>query len=459
MAITVYINPFAHQSSGGGGFGGTTYNIFTLTNCSTGGSVTATDPSSFAPSVGDVVAVTPSGGSAVCATVASSGTSSTDPATTITATFSSCGNCNATNFCHVPSDFSMSLSGGSYSGSGYHNTVQVAASGSLAAVNIETKLTLESKLGGRAASDVVLSSFGQVTGLSISSGSISFTYDGSSCFNSATENLEYRLKVECGDNSTGSWVTHSTSYSSWSSTSVDHATASQQCSGGTLFQVTDCFDSSTHLVEDSSSYGVGSGDLVDFYDSSSTQRCGTITATNQGGSANGAYINWHGYSSCQNCANNNSITNPQLYTVTDCNNPSTTYVVDDTASSLFPSTGDVVDVYLNSGSYICTTVTGTTTGTAVGSIQSTYSTCVNCLISNGLQQHLVTDCNSSATHIVHDSSGMVSSVGDVISYYDKATSSTYYCGTVTTMNVTGTALYEYSSGYNDCTECNSNEGL
>ena len=370
----------AHASGGGGGFGGTTYNIFTLTNCSTGGSVTATDPSSFAPSVGDVVAVTPSGGSAVCATVASSGTSSTDPATTITATFSSCGNCNATNFCHVPSDFSMTLSGGSYSGSGYHNTVQVTASGSLAAVNIETQLTLETKLGGRAASDVALSSYGQVTGLSISSGSISFTYDGSSCFNSATENLEYRLKVECGDNSAGSWITHSTSYSSWSSTSVDHATASQQCSSGSNFVVTDCNSGATAIIDDSGGYGVSVGDFVDWYENSS-------------------------------------------------------------------------------GSYFCGELTASSSGTAAGSVNGTYSTCVNCLSAYGMQQHLVTDCNSSATHIVTDSSGMVYSVGDVISYSDKATYSTYYCGTVTTMNVTGTALYEISSGYDNCTECTSSEGL
>lgn len=134
--------------------------------------------------------------------------------------------------CHVPSDFSMSLSGGSYAAGGYHNAVQVSASGSLSGVNSETKLTLETKLGGRAATDVVLSDFGQTTGLSISSGSISFAYDGSGCFNSATENLEYRLKVECGDNSSGSWVVVSTTYTAWSTFQVDHATNNEQCSGG-----------------------------------------------------------------------------------------------------------------------------------------------------------------------------------------------------------------------------------
>ena len=444
----------------------TSYYFFTLTNCSTSASINATDPSGYAPSVGDVVEVTPSGGSAVCATVVSSGTSATDPQTTITGTFTDCGECNATNFCMTPSDFSMTLSGGSYAGgTGYHNTVQITQAGTANAVNIETQLTLETKLGGRAASDVTLSSFGQVTGLSISSGSIVFAYDGSSCYTAASENLAYRLKVECGDNSTGSWVTHSTSYSSWSSLSVNHASAGQQCSsGGSNFEVTDCNDSSTTIIDDSGGYGIQVGDFVDWYDNSGNGPfCGEVTASSSGTATGSAYGGT--YMDCADCTSSNGLT---LYEVTDCNS-STTYIVSD-PSSYTPYTGDIVYFLHTNGTDVCAEVTNEgVAGTSVGEIQNTYTTCSDCNTDYGLGGGggggggggyiRTTTCDGTMTHLLDDVAGINPSVGDVISYYDSLYT-TVYCGTVTAINESGTPMYETSYGpYNDCDDCNSNEGL
>lgn len=440
----------------------TTYNIFNFTNCSTGAAVMATDPSSYAPSVGDVVELTPSGGSAICATVTSSGTSATDPQTTITGTFTSCGECNATNFCHAPSDFSMTLSGGSYTSYSYRDVVQVASSGTINAVNIETKLTLESSLGSRAASDVLLSNYGQVTGLSISSGFVDFNFDGTGCFTNANETMMYRLKVECGDNSTGSWITHSTAYSSWSTVMIDHAGASQQCSsggggGGTLYQITECNSTTTHLVEDTSSYSPSSGDVVDFYDSSGNQMCGTITATGQSGNANGAYINNTGYTSCIDCNQQNYFPNPTLYTATDCNDSSTTYILDDQYGPLFPSTGDIVDVYLLNGNTVCVTITGTTSsGSAAGSIASSYPSCTLCNSANSLTVYMVQECNSDTVIVVSDTNGTYPVVGDVVSYYFNS-SGNVGCGTIIS-ETTGTGVADISSTWTDCAEASSYEG-
>lgn len=69
------------------------------------------------------------------------------------------------------------------------------------------------------------------------------------------------------------------------------------------------------------------------------------------------------------------------------------------------------------------------------------------------------DCNSSETHIVSNPYGYSVSAGDVISYYDTATYSDIRCGTVVCTDAGGTATYEFSNGFSNCTDCSDYEGL
>ena len=521
-------------------------NYYDATDCYDGSAQVIQTPNAL--SVGDVIEYDVSTGYPYkCAEI--TGVSSCTSASCSTASqatsnvYASCCAGNEANSCRALSGFSTPTNGSSsaYNSSGYLQTVEFnltpsPSSPSQWVINEHTKVSIEAKLGGRSATTVVASDFGTSTSTYLWGGvNVQHNYDGSGCFNSASETLEWRLKVECGSwNGTG-YVNCSTDFGAWQSASIDHATASQQCSGGSNFvvtdcntgatsiiddslgygppsvgdfvdwddnsgngpfcgeitasssgaavgwfnggtytdcvdcntsnylqihQVTDCSDSSTHLVQDQSGYGLSVGDFIEFYDSSNTHRCGTVTALNQTGNANGAYVSGSGYSDCAGCYQSAGISNPYLYTATDCNNPSTTYILGDTQYNNYPSTGDVHVAYLNaSGNYVCVTVTGTTSsGTSVGYLDSSETDCASCLSNSGLAQHEVEDCNTGATHIVTDSASLVYSVGDVISYYDLSYVNVY-CGTVTAMNVSGTAGFETSSGYTDCAECNSYEGL
>ena len=464
----------AHASGGGGGFGGgggggggTTYYYYDMEDCADGTTFVGRSTTSGL-SVGDSfsygLASDPD-----CAKITGTNSTATSGTGFITSYADCCG-CMEANKCRSTSGFTTPTSAHTVYASG--NLQQVIGTQVTPApgypsgyvINEYTKVTVEGELGGRTVQSAVLSDFGASTSTYPmgASTTVYHAYDDSSnqCFTNATETIRWRLKVECGSWSGSAITSCSTAYTAWQSATVDHSSAGEQCTGGTLYEFTDCFDSSTHLVEDQSGYSLSVGDFVDVYDSSSNQRCGTITATNQSGSANGAYINGDGYSSCSDCVSSTGISNPQLYTATDCNNSSTSYILADDQYNVLPSTGDVVLVYLNSGDYACVSITGTTSsGTSAGYLESSETNCASCLSNNGLQQHEVEDCNSGATHIVTDSGGMVYSVGDVISYTDKATASTVYCGTVTAMDVSGTAAYDYSSGYNDCADCNSSEGL
>jgi hypothetical protein len=335
------------------------------------------------------------------------------------------------------------------------------------AINQHTKVTLEHKLGGRAAADHLFSDFGAVTSTQgfLPSNNLLHAHDGSGCFNSATESLEYRLKVECGDKSSGSWVTASTTYTAWATLQVDHAANSAQCAAaGSNFVVTDCNTGATAIIDDSGGYGVAVGDFVNWYDSSGNGPfCGELTSASSGTATGSAYGGI--YTDCANCNSTNYLT---LYEVTDCNS-STTYILDD-SGGYAPTTGDIVYFSDSSGNDVCATVTTVgVSGTAVGTISSTYSDCSSCNSDyslggsggggGGSGSYIeVQNCADSSTHIVDDYSGISPSVGDVISYYDTNWTNVY-CGTVTATGVSGTANYYLSSSYYDCDECNNYEGI
>ena len=88
------------------------------------------------------------------------------------------------------------------------------------------------------------------------------------------------------------------------SATIDHAGASEQCSsggggggGGSYIEVSNCADSSTHIVDDYGGIAPSTGDVISYYHTSwMTVYCGTVTATGVGGTAN--YYSSSSYSDC-----------------------------------------------------------------------------------------------------------------------------------------------------------------
>ena len=399
------------------GVGGSSQNYYDATDCYSGAALVIQTPNTL--SVGDVIEYDVSTGYPYkCAEI--TGVSSCTTASCATASqatsnvYTSCCDANEANNCRGLSGFSTPTNGSSsaYNSSGYLQTVEFNVIPSPGypggyVINEYTKVSVEAKLGGRAATTVVASDFGTSTSTYLWSGvNVQHNYDGSGCFNAATETLEWRLKVECGSWSGSAYVNCSTAYGAWQSATLDHAGASQQCStgggggGGSNFVVTDCTSGSTAIIDDSGSIGASVGDFVDWYDNNSNGPfCGELTASSSGTATGSIYSNY--YMDCSDCNSSNGLG--------------------------------------GSGS-------GSGGGSGSGS-------------GGGGSYIEATDCNSGATHIMDDPNGYAPSVGDVVSYYDKATYSTVYCGTVTSTSSSGTPAYEVSYSYYDCDECNDYEGL
>jgi hypothetical protein len=315
--MSMIIKSHRHNTSGGGGGGGgggTTYYYYDMEDCADGTTFvgrSTTSGLSVGASFSYGLASDPD-----CAKITGAN-STASSGTDFLTTYTDCCGCMEANKCRGTSGFSTPTTGsGAYASGNYEHviTVQITpAPGvpSLYVINEYTKVTVEADLGGRTAASAVLSDFGTSTSTypSGATATLYHAYDDSSnqCFTNATETLRWRLKVECGTWNGSAITSCSSAYTTWQSSTVDHATAGEQCSsggggsgGGSYIEVSNCADSSTHIVDDYGGLYPSTGDVISYYDSSfSTVYCGTVTATGVGGTAN--YYSSSSYSYCEEC--------------------------------------------------------------------------------------------------------------------------------------------------------------
>ena len=331
------------------------------------------------------------------------------------------------------------------------------------------QLVIESKLEGRPAADSVVKIYGQSTnanGTYQTAGYIAHLYSGTDCFINADEDLTFRLRVDCGAVSGGSWSTVSSTFGPWQTININHQSAGQQCatSGGDNYTATDCQGGGSIVLTDSSSYGFSVGDYVDYYlNDGSGPLCAEITG-NTSASADGDLYGGT-YTDCTDCTDQNGIA---LYEVTDCNDGSVSIVVDDAYNS--PSIGDVVEWYDDvNGDVHCGTVTDSiSSGSSVGYLSYAYTDCTDCNSANGnpgggggstFQTWGVATCNSDTVELVTDEYVSGGGVGDYIGYYDDQGNMS--CGEI----VIDQGMMAESNrwidigGYYDCPDCNSYYGL
>lgn len=380
--------------------------------------------------------------------------------------YTDCCGCMEANKCRGTSGFSTPTTGsGTYASGNYEHVISVQITPlpgypSGYVINEYTKVTVEADLGGRSAASVVLSDFGTSTSTYAgpATATLYHAYDDSSnqCFTSATETLRWRLKVECGTWNGSAITSCSSAYTTWQSSTVDHATAGEQCSsGGSNFQVTDCNSGATAIIDDSGGYGISVGDFVDWYDNSGNGPfCAEVTASSSGTATGSAYGGT--YTDCANCNSTNYLT---LYEVTDCNS-STTYILDD-SGGYAPTTGDIVYFSDSSGNDVCATVTTVgASGTAVGTISSTYSDCSSCNSDYGLggggggggSNFTVVDCNDSSNVVVlNDAYGISPSIGSIAEWMDPSTYN-YHCGTITG-TTSDSEIGPIENNYEFCSDC------
>lgn len=333
------------------------------------------------------------------------------------------------------------------------------------AIGPAVQLVIESKLEGRPAADSVVKIYGQTNnpnGTYQTAGYIAHLYSGDGCFTNADEQLTYRLRVDCGAVSGGSWSTVSNTFGPWQTITIDHDSAGHQCppSGGNNLTATDCQGGSVVLT-DSSGYGYTAGDFVDYYLNDGTgPLCAEITGTTSASADGDLYGG--SYSDCDDCLSQNGLA---LYEVTDCNDGSVA-VLDDSGYNA-PSVGDVVEWYDTNSNTNCGTITAAlSSGTSVGSVGYSYSTCSECNSTNGtggggstFQTWGVATCNSDTVVMVSDEYYYASGVGDYLAYYDN--NGNYYCGEIITDEgmQSQQTLYADFGGFTDCAECISYYGL
>ena len=278
--------------------------------------------------------------------------------------------------------------------------------------------------------------------------------------------MTFRLRVDCGAVSGGSWSTVSSTFGPWQTININHQSAGQQCatSGGDNYTATDCQGGGSIVLTDSSSYGFSVGDYVDYYlNDGSGPLCAEITG-NTSASADGDLYGGT-YTDCTDCTDQNGIA---LYEVTDCNDGSVSIVVDDAYNS--PSIGDVVEWYDDvNGDVHCGTVTDSiSSGSSVGYLSYAYTDCTDCNSANGnpgggggstFQTWGVATCNSDTVELVTDEYVSGGGVGDYIGYYDDQGNMS--CGEI----VIDQGMMAESNrwidigGYYDCPDCNSYYGL
>ena len=176
-----------------------------------------------------------------------------------------------------------------------------------------TKVSVETTLGGRAVETALISDFGVVTDCVSNGCQVTMTHGWAgmdTCFDVGAETLTYRIKVECGDVSTGSWVSCSTTYSDWNSVLIDHITGyggsgNQQCTP--LYEVNHCTGGGTSILDDVNGIGIAANDVV-VWSVGGVNICGTVSQVHTGSQARVATVSNSSYQDCAACIVSNPLT-------------------------------------------------------------------------------------------------------------------------------------------------------
>ena len=315
---------------GGGGGGGSNNPVFyhPMTDCSTQASIWAQSASS---SLSSGIAV--SYGTAPpyrCAVLNGGNPSATGlhlNHRTIAYEHNDCCDCNASWICRSANwnthggigHFTLQISNGypSYDANGLaiEFDVQIAPQTGVPSdykIFENTKVTVETALGGRAVETILLSDFGVVTDTYPSGvqGTITHAWTTAGCFDAGSETLTYRLKVECGSISTGSWVSCKTTYTDWDSLSINHITGyggsgNKQCTP--LYEVNHCVGGGTSIIDDINGLGIAANDFVSF-SVGGVNICGIVSQVHTGSQARVATVDHAGYQDCAACIVSNPLT-------------------------------------------------------------------------------------------------------------------------------------------------------